>query len=98
MGFTGYGMIVTNAAEITIAGATLPVQIITGGERVRGGTSIAALTVPSTAADAIDAKITFACDAPRLSVQKVRESLTLDGDSYVRFSALLHRGLKIIFR
>jgi len=95
---TGYGMIVTNAAAITIAGATLPVQVITGGERVRGGTSIAALTVPSTAADAIDAKITFSCDAPSLSVQKVRESLTLDGDSYVRFSALLRRGTKIIFR
>ena len=95
-----YGMIVTNATRFAVSGSTLKFKVATGGEKVRTSERVAVLTVPTDTSAVIDAKVVRVehDDAYGRHVELTRDPVSIDGVSYIRYSAKFFNGLKVVFR
>lgn len=92
-----YGMIVTDAAKLTVAGDTLAFKVTTDGADMRR-VSVPVLTVPADLASVIDAKKIVVSHDTSLSPEVVRENVTIDNNACVRYSCKFKSGILLIVR
>ena len=94
-----YGMIVSEASKFSVSGGTLALRADAEGQKVNSSTRIPVMTVVPAVASTLDAKnIRIDSDVVGREAILVRDNVTIDGESYVRYSAGFERGMAIILR
>ena len=94
---SAYGMVLTNAAT-TFPAAKLKVRIDHGGKMPRSSESVPFLTIPAALASSLGDRIEFVANTPYGDWLLVRDGVTIDGASFVRYSAKFLNGLKVMIR
>ena len=92
-----YGMVLTNAAT-TFPAAKLKVRIDHGGKMPRSSESVPFLTIPASLAASLGDRVDFVKNTPYGDWALVRDGVTIDGASFVRYSAKFLNGFKVMIR
>ena len=92
-----YGTILTNA-ETTFSSSPLQLRIDHEGDLPTYDKPVPVMTIPEALAEALGDNVEFVDNLERGKWRLVRDSVTMDGKSFVRYSARYEKGFAIILR